>query len=416
MASVLRFVTIGGREFAVGLWWQLRHLGPAPKKVVLNLARKTAHEFEKENYNVVSIREQQYGLGHAPDLLPSCFSLAGSVRMRRDADAFLCVFNLAPDLWWVCAITKGIIAAEGDSWYFTRDEAEKAAHSHQQMVSTDFVIYNTPEESFKILEPLLAPDKLLEPLHPCPEKRKRQVKRATIFGAVAALIISVVLFYNAFQERETLRNLRRSLDTKTKYQEELQRNPEKVFPARWNHEPMLTAAGLQCADAIASAHPVSLGWSLDELICAPGASIVVYRTHNSGAAFVDLPPEVRLVTSKKTVESVALPKMQKRAALFYTQLPRREKLNAVFYEVTQALKANLEKLSWAPPEQIIQDDIQLVAPWQAGNFIISAIPHSVIHSGLIFKSLEYPGLVINSVVFNAKSKKWTIQGVAYAGT
>jgi len=413
MAS-LRFVNIGDCEYAVGLWWQVRHSGPAPRKVILDLARKTAREFEKEQYNLVAIRPQQFGLGQSSEAPDKCHALAGAIRMRREVDSFLCIFNLADDFWWVCSISKGIIAANGDTWHSTREEAEKAAHSQQQLIEGDFVLYDTPEESLAALEPLLSPERALEPLFPNPDKRKRQIQQILLFAASIALIFVGFSLFNKLKEQETMRQLRYSLDARAKHEDELRRYPERIFAMPWQNAPLVTAAGTQCANAILNQPSVYLGWSLADMFCAPGDSLAVYRAHNIGASYIDLPEKMNFVTAQKTVQSVSLPRIPTRPSVPHTSLPTRKQVTAVIFELTQALKANLEIFGWEPPEQTIRGDVQLSAPWQSGKFTISGVPHSMVASGLVFKALEQHGLILTSIVYKATVKNWTIQGEAYA--
>lgn len=416
--ATLRLITIGERQFAVGLWWQVRHSGPAPRKVLLNLARKTARELQErnENYNTVALRAQQFGLGQIHDLPGHCHALAGAIRLPQGQDSFLCIFRLEESLWWVCAISKGIIAADGDSWHETREEAEKFAHSQQQLIGGDFLTCATPEESLSILQPLLSPERPLESLFPSSLKRKRQFKYAALAGAAIALVFLAFQIYGVVREKEAMRQIRLSLDAKARYQAELQEHPERIFPMHWQNAPLVAPAGKQCSDAILTQPLAIMGWTLEDLACSPGAALSVYRLHNKGAAFTELPEKMRLLTAQKAVESIPLTKIPHRIAIPHTALPAREKVSAALYEITQALTANLESMSWQPPEQIMKDDIQLTCPWQAGKFTISNIPHVMIMESVVFQALEYPGLVLTSLVYKSTAHNWSIQGVAYVKT
>ncbi|MBQ4133344.1 MAG: type 4b pilus protein PilO2, partial [Desulfovibrionaceae bacterium] len=327
MSVSLRFINITTadgqeRRFAMGLWWQLRHAGPAPKKTLRLNARKIADEFRDEEYNVVLLREQQFGLGRTKEaeLPEKVHSLADALRMRREQDAFVAVFNLEPELWWVVAISKGIIAAEGDTWHESREAAEKAAHSHQQMISVEFRVFETPEESLEFLLPLLAPERILEELYPNPDRQRQMLVR---LGKVAALIAAGAaawFAWNWYQGREASRLLESRMETRARYEAELRANPERVFKMHWNQAPQVADAGGQCVEAITSQPLADLGWTLDELICAPGSGVTVYRRHNAGASFTELPERVKLITSQRTSEHVPLLKLPVRAAVPHEDL------------------------------------------------------------------------------------------------
>jgi hypothetical protein len=170
---------------------------------------------------------------------------------------------------------------------------------------------------------------------------------------------------------------------------------------------------IQCADAILNQLPVYLGWSLENLTCSPGQSLAVYREHNRGASFTNLPETMQFLTSQKTIQYVPLPRIPFRPFVAHTSLPTRKQTTAFIYELTQSLKAHLENFSWDPPEQTVRDEVQLTAPWQAGRFTISGVPHSMVSSGLVFKAMEHPGLKLTTLVYKAKAQNWTIQGEAY---
>ena len=420
--SGLRFVNITTpdgqeRQFAIGLWWQLRHAGPAQKKVLLQNARKIAEEFANEQYNVVLLREQQFGLGRTGStgsLSEPVYSLADALRMQ--ADAFVAVFSLEPELWWVCAVSKGIIAAEGDAWFETREEAERAAHSHQQMISAEIQIFETPEASLEFLLPLLFPERTLQELYPDPAKQRKIFVRLGQAAALLAAAGGIWFGWNWYQGREASRLLQSQAALKAKYEAELRANPERVFKMHWNQAPAVEPAGLQCMEAIISQPQADLGWTLDELICTPGKALAVQRRHNPGANFMELPKNVRLVNAQRTAEQVQLEKLPVRASVAHTNLPGRAEMTAALYEITQILKCNLENLSWQPPEQITRDEVHLTAPWQGGKFSIKAVPHSAVSSGAVFRLLDYHGLIINTVIYNAQTHVWTVQGVCYAKT
>ena len=253
MSASLRFINIIGadgqeRRYAVGLWWQLRHAGPAPKKTLRLNARKIAEEFSSEQYNVVLLREQQFGLGRVKEteLPEKVHSLADALRMRREQDAFVAVFCLESDLWWVCAVSKGIIAAEGDAWFETREEAERAAHSHQQMISVEFRVFETPEESMEFLLPLLAPERTLEELYPNPDRQRQMLVRFGKIAAVVAVVCAAWFGWSWYQGKEASRIFRDQMAMKAQYEAELRANPERVFPMRWNQAPAVESAGMQC--------------------------------------------------------------------------------------------------------------------------------------------------------------------------
>ncbi|GKT29576.1 Pilin accessory predicted like protein, partial [Aduncisulcus paluster] len=108
----MRNINIKKKEYAIGFWWQI--LDGKGKKQLFAKARSVAEDFKDRKYNCLVPRKQQYGLGSCQgDEIKRLPSLACAL-VERSTDTWIGMFCLADDLWWVCAVSKKTIVAEGD--------------------------------------------------------------------------------------------------------------------------------------------------------------------------------------------------------------------------------------------------------------------------------------------------------------
>ncbi len=429
----MRLVTVLNQTWAVGLFWQVRSGGPASRAVMLQLAREQAREFSKEGYNCVVTRAQQYGLGQykiagARQPLRGACSLAAAIRPSMNAisaisegsDAFVGLFCLGntPEgeaLWWVCAISRGFIAANGDEVFTSREEAELAATDRRKLFGKTTEIHcETLEETESYLAALLKPETRVEELFPSANKRRMKQFQIAALLALIGCVVGGIWGYGYLQEQAAAKQQAASAAANARYKRELKDSPERFFTMAWQHAPRPAVVGRQCLPAMLG-QPFSLqGWTMAEMSCVSDTSgqiLVVQREHTPGASY-NLPPRSRLASAQKLTTNLPLPTLQKREPYPYAALPTKEEGAALLYQLTQNIRANLQTLTWENPEQVTQDDLTLVAPWQRGIFELTDIPSAVLPD--VCNALDYSGLVIKAVVYN--NKAWKIQGVSYVKT
>jgi hypothetical protein len=411
----MRYVTLGNTLYAVGLLWQI-HKGPGGRKILLRQAREVANEFGAEKYNCVALRTQQYGIGQSKLPLPRAYPLASSLRLPRQ-DSFIGAFHF-DDFWWVCGISGGIIAADGDVHCSTREEAETAAKDVRNIFGEgEIIFFETPEESTAFLLPLLTPEKRLEPLVLGDVQKQALQKRFGLIAVAAFVLVGGWWAVTAYLDQEAASQVRTLVQSKEEALADIKAHPERHFGMGWQTAPAASNAGGQCMEAMLAVSLAVQGWSLEEIICVPGSSVTVSRLHNTGADYTNLPLGMKIITPKNARSTAPLSALPKQTPLAHTDLLSRDQTTAVIYQITQKLRANLEILAWDQPEKIEENgEILAVAPWQKAKILVSALPHEYVVSGKIFAVLGIPGLSITGVDYLHNSNIWKIQGVIYAKT
>jgi hypothetical protein len=412
----MRYITLGNTLYAVGLLWQT-HKGPGGRKILLRLSRDIAKEFGAEKYNCVALRTQQYGIGQSELPLPRAYPLASSLSLPRQ-DNFIGVFHFG-EFWWVCGISRGIIAADGDVPCSSRAEAEAAAKDVRSIFGDGEIVYfDTPEESATYLLPLLLkPEKRLEPLIIGDVQKKALQKRLGLVAMVACVLLGGWWAITTYLDQEAASQMRTLVQSKEQVLADLKAHPERHFSMGWQTAPVAVDAGLQCMKAMLAEPLAVQGWSLEEIICVPGSSVTVSRVHHAGADYTNLPPAMRIISPKNARSSAPLPALSKSPPLAHTDLLSRDLATAVMYQVTQSLRANLENLAWDQPDKLEENgQVLAVAPWVKAKFMISALPHEYVGSGKLFAILGLPGLSVSGIDYLHNSNAWKIQGVIYAKT
>lgn len=409
----MRILSLFGKQYAVGLWWQIRPGGPATRKNMLVLARQTAQEFTADAFNCVAVRPTQYGLAHWEKPVRNVLSLAAALR-PLESDSFIGLFQLEQGLWWVCAVSKGVIGAEGDVYFDDKQSAlahlDELKGLYRQASET---VCESPEASQEYLAKTLRPDTVLTELVPGNTTKRRAITKIAVAVTVIAALVGAVQWSQYREDQAELQTAMRAKAAADHYKREIARHPERFFPVSWlDASPM--AAGKQCLQAILEEPLVESGWSLDTIRCVPGQSIEVTRQHNKLAPYTDYYSQLAQYKTVLTPQQVTITKK-------LGGLPRRDEnqplldwgsLAAGVYQLTQNSSSNLQSLSWLPPGTKHKDGVQLIAPWQSGKFEISDVPSPFIHDLNFFSWLDLPGLKITAIIW--QNRKWTIQGEVYA--
>ncbi|MDR2893679.1 MAG: type 4b pilus protein PilO2 [Deltaproteobacteria bacterium] len=415
---------IGKHDYAIGIWWLVRPGGAASRKIMLNLARETSKkkEYLNEHFNYAVIRQHQYGLCYnpLPDKKLNAYSLAAAIRLTSSHKSFIGVFNLGTpgvDLWWMCGISKGIIAAQGDVCFTSKEEAEKAAHSLKQLFAgVEEVVCDTLEASLAYLTRLLHPENTLEPLFSSKEAQRKKQYILGILVLIAVASVGGVKIYDMLEEKRIAQERQSRKAAAEQRKLELQATVDSQFLKAWQTMPLPSDAGAQCAASILAQPLAVQGWTLKEAICSPSTSagnLVVSLSHNRGAAFLDL-PGLELVSAQEARATFKLPALPRRSPEEYKTLMARPDASAFLYDITQKLNANLEDLNWSKPEILQKEGLALVSPWQRGNFKLSNLPATAMLTPEFFRIFNQPGCCLNSMRYQANDQSWSIEGVIYA--
>ncbi len=413
-----RLVEIAGRPYLAGLWWQIRSGGSAGKKLMLKSARETAAQFEGEAYTHAALRAEQYGLtSHEGEAWPAkTVSLAAALRPVGH-DAFLGVFCLgsAEPFWWLCGILRGLVVADGDEIFASKEEALVAAGSLRLMlesVGLTEVVLDTPEASRDYLAPLLGVETPLLGLF------QKERPWPLLIGAAAALLfflgVGLSWIYGAYQELQEERQRERQLAEKEALRQDVLTHPEKYFRTEWLTAPPFTASGAQCATALLALPVSEKAWRLEEAVCGPAGRLTVSWAHQKGASFVHLPAGAILAEPERATSDSALSPLPGPLSAPGPLLTR-SGATAALYELTQNLSAQL-LVSWEPPEEFrIDEKTTLPAPWQRGQFELSRLPAAALLGGDLFAALErHPGSILASLTRN--NNDLIIKGYIYALT
>jgi hypothetical protein len=411
-----KIVEIAGRPYLVGLWWQIRSGGAASKKAMLKAAIETAASFEKEAYTHAALRADQYGLtAHSGEAWPvKTVSLAAALRPQGMADAFLGIFCLDSEnqLWWVCGLLRGLVVADGDALFDSKEKAMVAASALRLMlenVGLMEVLKETPTESLEYLAPILGPEPPLASLF------KKEYPLGLVIGGVAAvflLFFALSWGYDQYLEIRAAQEKSRQLAEKEALRQDILANPYKYFKAEWLSAPSGTASGSQCAAALLALPISQNAWSFTEAACHPGAGLTVRWTHKKGASFVRLPIGARLVSAQEATAEYPLTALLSRAAHIENLLPQ-EQATAALYDLTQKLASQLT-VNWEAPEQYrIDESTTISAPWRRGQFDLAQIPVAALLEADLFAALSlYPGSMLTSVT--RTTNDLSVKGYIYA--
>jgi hypothetical protein len=413
----MRLLEFNGRTYAVGLWWQVTD--PGAKKVLAK-ARSTA-AIADDGYDSVVLMPRQFGLGRFPGgSRRKAYSLAASLRVS--VASYLGLFRLEEGvgddgLWWVFAVRNGLISAEGDRLFPTREEAGDHARSLKDL-GGDFeleeVFSEQAQSRIALQDRLASPRGLFDRGHavlPLHEDRQGQKRRAVIAASIAgfALVSFGANYWLDAREVEKQRDaMREVVRARESARQHALANAASYFIHLWETEPNPAQRAEQCMDRMRSVPLVASGWLLDAVTCS-NDSLVISWAHQPGASFLTPPlgahVEARTATSRDSLSRI-------------TPSPSLEPLRSVseitahLYQVTQDASAKL-RLSWSAPDKKKIDGVEVVAPWVRGTWELASVPAASLADGSLPHALStLPGLVLSSIEY--RGGVWTIKGVTHA--
>lgn len=417
----MRTIKIKKKEYAIGFWWQILE-GKGGKKQLLEKARSVSEDFKDRKYNCLVPRKQQYGLGYCEKSNIKRLPSLACALVERSMPTWIGMFCLddSADLWWVCAVSKQIVVAEGDQVFFSRAEAKAHLSSLKSMSSWDSneFICETAEESQSHFDGLLRDSERVQPLYPEHSNLKY------IIGA-AILITTCVGWYlwqshqEALREAEQHRIAEKARKKALQQQESAQKAPEDIFRMVWKETPLPSVFAHEFLRTIQNTEPYTLGWKLNSVV-RDEAGIYMAWLHQAGAKFTNRPSigknNSTLGAKPESADlSIDYPKEEKR--------PEQELINkgvatARLYELTRNLGAKLS-LTWQAPEtkkldnKILNKAMEITAPWIKGVWKLSALPVEVTTDATLFAEMDtIPCLVISKIEF--RNNQCTLEGQIYA--
>ncbi|WP_415713358.1 type 4b pilus protein PilO2 [Maridesulfovibrio sp.] len=412
-------IRIKKKEYVIGFWWQI--LEGKGRKQLFEKARAVAEDFKDRKYNCLVPRKQQYGLGSCEgDKIKRLPSLACAL-VERSTDTWIGMFCLADDIWWVCAVSKKTIVAEGDQFFSSRTEAQAHLNSLKSMSSwnkDNEYICETAEASLSHFEGLLKPSERVQPLNPEHSNLK------LIIGAVI-LISACVGWYmwdshqQDLREAEQRRIAREARQKELQKQEAVQEDPEQLFAMVWKNTPLPSAFAHEFLHAVRNSEPYTLGWKLNSIV-RDVDGIYMAWLHQEGADFTNRPAIEEINSSLGAKPELAdltinYPEAEKRPE---QALIKKGVATARLYELTRTLGAKLN-LTWQTPEtkkldnKILKKAVAVTAPWIKGEWKLSALPVGVTIEDALFTAMDsIPCLVLSKIDFT--NNQCTLEGQIYA--
>lgn len=397
-------------NFAIGFWWQIQD-GTGNRKAMLAQARRLAEDFPDRNYNCLVPRKQQFGLGFCESAKIKRLPSLACALVERSWSTWIGIFRLERELWWVCAVSKKTIVAEGDQYFSSRAEAEAHFKDLKSMSSWDNneVVCETIEDSMDHFNGLLRVSERVLPLA-SPNNRGRLI----LMVAILSLLGCCWFLWNSHQqellkEKQRIAALEAMLKQK-KEQVQIQNNPSMIFSMDWKETPLPSSFAYQFIKTVRNSEPYTLGWKLKSII-RNSAGIYMSWQHQQGAQFTTRPGNSTLEERPELAEiTIAYPETENRPE---QSLSYRSDATARLYELTRTLGARLN-LSWKTPEikKLSRSD-KVSAPWTMGEWKLSALPAASAISAPLFTELDtIPCLVLSKI--DLTENQCSMEGRIYA--
>lgn len=424
----MRLVIINKRPWAIGLAWSTRSMSNkfGKKETATNFRKRLADNPKNKDFTVVTLRPGQYGLGTSGEdtVWQKARSLAASLKIT--STSFLGLFQLldvnGERFWWVYALRSGLISAQSDKIFESREAAEEHIRVSIKELLGDFekeVVCESVEKSIAWLSPFLRSwlprqGSLVSIRAQHAKKQRKQKKKLLIIILILGLIITgigVNQFLKHKAGQRALEAARLILRDKEAYRKELMDHPEKFFPTPWMTEPDPTELWSICNPALLSLPIVASGWVLASATCNE-TDVIVNWTHQPGASYLVLPPKAKL--GKSPQEAISRfnisAKLKPGTGVPYKDLLKRDEISRYFYQLTQETATHL-KLSFQEKETKTLNKITIKAPWLVGAWELTNIPTTLLFDSSLANALKQPGILLKSIRYN--TNVWTLKGETY---
>lgn len=413
----MQIITLQGKQYAAGLWWQVPTDTYTGRRELLQSARHSAAQQTDDKFNCVVLRKYQFGLGAFP--LPKFQPLpALAAALRPKELPFLGLFCLPNDdigpLWWVCCITKsGIIAGDGDKLYDDKNIALHRVRSLQAMFGDIPINHecNTSEESVKALAALLHSEDKLERLYTDPQQKRLGLAAL----AVLTFFLGGIYAYDYYttQQAEQLRQAQMLALQKARESKrfDAQNNLTRYFSKDWEKAPTVRAVADQCLPALYATPAVAHGWVLDSATCQRGSQINTW-VHTPGASYVLLPDGavLQIKTPTQALSTHNLHLLAPRPTTTEQKLSSQAQISGQLYQITQDIGATV-RLQWANAESKEVEGVVLVAPWVRCSWELASVPNAAL-AELVTALGNVPSLTIETITMQKNT--WILKGYVYA--
>lgn len=412
----MQIIGIGKKRYIAGAHWQTVEGGSSKPKKMLSEARKLNSMIGGSN-NAVFLGRRQYALVSVPSkkklqILPS---LASSIR-ESGIDNALLKFCLSEqgNLWYVLAISDGLILPEGDSVFEDEDSIDD--HISEITATYEFDIvqsYEDAADAFEFLENNVV----------------AHLKIRTLYGkplglqlGVATLVLCLGIGgYQGFRYYQKIANnkaeaLRFAEQAAMKSQkiEAINGQLDVYFPPLYKELPVAQEVIETCRENVSSLPINSNGWELSGYVCTTGSYFPKWK-YLDGVSFLKLP-----IYSKPNItvpkEPVPTPQVVEHeyGKLGEVELLSKEEAFLRMSEWARLSRGNIA-ITWEQPaRKIVGKDayfegVEIVSPFTKGRWQMS-IEETTYLTDLPMNTQGVPGLVLNQI---AKTDNFIIQGEIY---
>lgn len=406
----MRVIRIGTKRYAAGLWWQMLKQPGARRSVKLQEARETASSFD-DGFNVVVMRRNQYGLGRMDEKVVRVPSLAASL-VKRAAQSlprsWIGQFQMADGLWWVCAISDGSIAADGDVLCASAEDAAARVADLKSLTSWDSdVSFENVAESHAYLLPLLAGGERISPLQGGSSHNAK-----IIALGLAAILFSVGYGYH-YQTTKAEESAKFRAARERILKQRTLADPEQQFPRPWIGKPSAAVFAASCFETVAGLPMFDRGWALSKVVCTP-KGVEIEREHEAGASFTNMPAGAALDghDASVCVARATLPALPDG----HLSLSSVSETRARFYELVTVISSKGSVRFSQPKSKTVKVDgkpVVVRANWFGGTWKLSDVSPSVLLRPAFLKALgTVPGMEITQLTYTPKGI--TLEGSIYA--
>lgn len=400
----MRIVTLHRTRYAIGLWWQF---DAAPSG--LGRAGALARSLGGQQYAWAVVRARQFGLGAGRGAFRGLPSLAAALADKGGSHLYVCRFGV--DLWWVCAIKDGVIAAEGD-WIGPSEEAAAAqAGQLRQMLDLPAPRYLTEADETAALARDLRGKSARRFFARRSDNRvralrspvRRFVRLAAILAAACGLfwLYQTGFFGDGAAERAAREARRQAILA----------HPEQFFPQPWLKTPQPAAWAGRCLTELFALPVLDRGWELKSATCNNDDVLTVWN-FTEVASFLHLPDQAELITATTAQKKTSLPRIEPGGAV--TLLPREEVARRL-YEIAHRLELHLT-VTWKPKaKRTVREGtlaVPLTAPWQMAEFTLKDVSPQLILEPEFYQVLQsIPGLVLQQLTHT--NGQWELKGLCH---
>lgn len=300
--------SVGKRDYAWGLVWDIPHLDETEKvsvSKVAKIAREAAHSMHGDLYLAT---ETQYAIGstqagHVKGMRSVALSL-----MTVWGDSFIAVLKTRDGEYYLLAVQEGVVIPGSDIHTFDEDDARAFVSTRitegdteewgRIVAPADFGLSNSQEENL---------DEVLKE-----SKSSARLKDATVKNTIRNIVIGLVvagivggLYYGyttyearvlaRHQEQQRLEAAQRAQAMKQKQMEEARNS---IWP--WDGAVIGQYALAECDSAMQSVSTILPGYTFENMVCTPKDGTVVLKfRQDADGSFATVADSVNMMTTMR---------------------------------------------------------------------------------------------------------------------